>query len=262
MNPIRMNYHGGLLGDHWGIEKHPIGQAPPHMGIGGDILNWLLGYESTRFKQFLKQHGEETVTSIKVGRTPIASAVRLGFDILTAGKFEEAHKKLGVDNFFHLYLIINDKYLLEKNETVNERPWSHHDKEEILNISDGINKTIDEMIKTASAGDEKSFWLEYNALTNNCQQWVTRMLKRNGLLTSTASKWINQDMQALLKELPHDTSDKSQVITDVASVVNRILQLTTGGRAGFAVGNMDLGESGKVLIRPKRKRRLKGFGQM
>jgi len=257
-----MNYHGGLLGDHWGIEKHPIGQAPPHMGIGGDILNWLLGYESTRFKQFLKQHGEETVTSIKVGRTPIASAVRLGFDILTAGKFEEAHKKLGVDNFFHLYLIINDKYLLEKNETVNERPWSHHDKEEILNISDGINKTIDEMMKTASAGDEKSFWLEYNALTNNCQQWVTRMLKRNGLLTSTASKWINQDMQALLKELPHDTSDKSQVITDVASVVNRILQLTTGGRAGFAVGNIDLRGRGEVLIRPKRKRRLKGFCQL
>jgi len=248
-----MNYHGGIKGQHWGMTS---------MGVGGDILNWLLGYETTRFKQFLKQHGEETVTSVKVGRVPIAPAVRLGFDIVTAGKFEEAHKKLGVDNFFHLYLIINDKYLLEKNETVNEKPWSQGAKQEVIHIADGVNKTIDEMIKNASAGEEKSFWLDYNPLTNNCQMWVTRMLKRNGLLTSTASKWINQDMQALLKELPHDASEKSQAITDLASVVNRILQLTTGGRAGFAIGDMDLRDRREMLVRPKGKRRLKGMGHL
>lgn len=254
--PNRMSYHGGMKGDHWGVA------TKPHMGIGGDILNWLLGYETTRFKQFLKQHGEETITSIKVGRVPIAPAVRLGFDIITAGKFEEAHKKLGVDNFFHLYLILNDKYLLEKNETVNYKPWSQGAKQEVIQIAQGVNKTIDELIKTASNGDEKSFWLDYNPLTNNCQMWVTRVLRKNGLLSSSANKWINQDMEALLRELPHDTAEKSQSITDLASVVNRILQLTTGGRAGFAIGDMDLGDGGKMLIGPKRKRGLKGVGQL
>ena len=81
-----------------------VGRKQQHIayGIGGDVLNWLLGYETVRFKQFLKAHGAEAITSVKVGRTPIAKVVRLGFDILSAGQFEEAHKKLGVDNFFHL----------------------------------------------------------------------------------------------------------------------------------------------------------------
>ena len=235
----------------------------PHMGIGGDILNWLLGYETTRFKQFLKAHGSEAITSVKVGRVPINSAVRLGFDILTAGKFEEAHKKLGVDNFFHLYLIINDKYVIEKNETVNERAWSPGTKgEEIETVSGPINKTIDELIQTASKGDEKSFWLDYNPLTNNCQQFVTRVLRTNGILTTSVSKWVNQDMEKLLEELPHDTSEKAKELTDVASYINRILQLTTGGRAGFAIGSEGLRDDRKHLRVPKGKRSMKSFGHI
>ena len=247
-----MSFHGGIKGEHWG----QIRQAPPHMGIGGDILNWLLGYESTRFKQFLKAHGQEAITSIKVGRVPISAAIRLGFDILTAGKFEEAHKKLGVDNFFHLYLIINDKYQVEKNDTVNEKAWSHDGKEEVLQVSGAINKTINELIQTAAKGDEKAFWLDYNPLTANCQQWVSKVLRKNGLLTSEVSKWVNQDMEALLKELPHGTSEKSKEITDLTSYINRIVQLTTGGRVGFAVVSEDLID-GKDLVRPKRKRFFK-----
>lgn len=257
-----MNYHGGMKGDHWALVSHPVGQAPPHMGVGGDILDWLLGYESTRFKQFLKAHGAEAVTSVKVGRSPIAPAVRLGFDILTAGKFEEAHKRLGVDNFFHLYLIINNRYRLEKNETVNEKDWSPSKGEEVLDVAGAINKTIDDMIQTASRGNEKAFWLEYNPLANNCQQWVTTMLSKNGILTPSATQWINQDMKALIEELPHGTQEKAKQITDIASVVNRIVQLTTGGRLGFAVGGEDLGEGREILRRPKAKRRVKGLGKM
>ena len=235
----------------------------PHMGIGGDILNWLLGYETTRFKQFLKAHGAEAITSIKVGRVPINSAVRLGFDILTAGKFEEAHKKLGVDNFFHLYMIINDKYVIEKNETVNERAWSAGTKgEEIESVSGAVNKSIDELIKNASKGDEKSFWLEYNPLSNNCQQFVTRVLRKNGLLTAGVNKWVNQDMEALLKELPHDTTEKTKEITDVASYINRILQFTTGGRAGFAIGSEGLRDTRENKRVPKGKRVVKPFGHI
>lgn len=201
-------------------------------------LDWLLGYESTRFKQFLKSHGEEKIESIGVGRVPIQKAVRLGFDLLSGGAFEQAHKKLGVDNFFHLYLVINNKYILEKNETINMKAYNKTAQEERIEIAVNKELTIDQLIQTAAKGNEKEFWLEYNPLGNNCQQWVNKVLTRNGLMTESAKKFINQDMGALLKELPGYVPEAGKALTDVASVLNRIVQLTTGGRVGFAIGGV------------------------
>jgi len=215
----------------------------PSKSVGGDVLNWLLGYESTRFKAFLKAHGEEPITNLMIGRTPIAKAVRLGFDLITGGEFEKAHKKLGVDNFFHLFVVVNKKYRLEKNEVVNQLPWTKGEKEEDMEIPVKEGLTIDQLIQNAAKGNEKTFWLEYQPLGNNCQAWVSMLLKKNGLMTSEANRFVNQDMEKLLKELPDYTAGVSKDITDVASVVNRILQLTTGGRLGFAVGGSDVGMS-------------------
>jgi hypothetical protein len=222
-------------------------------------LDYLLGYETTRFKQFLKASGGVKIEKLAAGRVPIEKAVRLGFDLLSGGKFEAAHKKLGVDNFFHLYLIINDKYVIEKNETVNYRPYTKNAKEERVDIAVNKDLTIDDMIKKAAAGDEKGFWLDYNPLGNNCQQWASRTLNRNGLMTAEAKQFINQDMKELLKELPGYVPDAGKALTDVASVLNRIVQLTTGGKLGFAVGNPDVGQSGQCLRRPKCRRRPNGL---
>ena len=222
-------------------------------------LDWLLGYETTRFKQFLKASGEVKIEKLAAGRVPIEKAVRLGFDLLSGGAFEAAHKKLGVDNFFHLYLIINDKYVIEKNETVNYRPYTKNAKEERVDIAVNKDLTIDDMIKNAAKGDEKGFWLDYNPLGNNCQQWASRVLNRNGLMTAEAKSFISQDMKELLKELPGYVPEAGKALTDVASVLNRIVQLTPGGKVGFAVGNPDVRESRQRLRRPKGGRRHHGF---
>lgn len=242
-----------------GVPRHKQLQS---RGIGGDILNWLLGYETTRFKQFLKQHGEEKITSLMVVRKPITKAVRLGFDLLTGGAFEEAHKKLGIDNFFHLFLVVNGKYRLEKNETVNYVAYSKAPDEEDMSVPLKGELTIDELIQNGAKGSEKQFWLEYNPLGNNCQAWVSTVLQKNGLMTPAISAFVKQDMEKLLKELPGYTESTAKDITDTASYVNRILQLTTGGRLGFAVGNEDLGDGRKHLRVPKLKRLVKPFGHV
>jgi len=181
-------------------------EEKPKMSVGGDVLNWLLGYESTRFKAFLKAHGEEPITNLMIGRTPIAKAVRLGFDLITGGEFEKAHKKLGVDNFFHLFVVVNKKYRLEKNEVVNQLAWSKGEKEEDMEIPVKEGLTIDQLIQNGAKGNEKNFWLEYQPLGNNCQAWVSMLLKKNGLMTSEANRFVNQDMENLLKELPDYTA--------------------------------------------------------
>ena len=246
-----------------GIPSHKQLHKPIiNKGIGGDILDWLLGYESTRFKQFLKQHGEEKITSIDAVRKPIASAVRLGFDMITGGAFEAAHKKLGVDNFFHLFLVVNGKYRIEKNEVVNYVAYSKASDEEDMSVPIKGELTIDELIQRAAKGNEKAFWLEYDPLGNNCQAWVSTVLQRNNLMTPAISAFVKQDMERLLKELPDYTKSTAKDITDTASYVNRILQLTTGGRVGFAVGNENLRDFRQDDTRQKINRRLKTFSHV
>lgn len=240
--------------------QHRKSSHLPRKAVGGDImkfLDWLLGYETSRFKSFLKQHGEEPITSIQISRVPISSTIRYLFNIITLGYFEKAHKKLGFDNFFHLSIVLNGKYRIEKNETVNQKSFAKSDKEELIDIKAG-GFTINDFIKEGSSANPKNFWGEYNALGNNCQAWVTMVLKGNGLFNNQLNSFINQDMQALAQELPGYTSSVAKDITDLASVVNRVLQLTTGGRLGFEHGGVLPGDiiarsfdRGKVELGPK-----------
>lgn len=232
-------------------------------GIAGDslkFLDWLLGYETTRFKQFLKTHGEEKITSIQISRVPISKTVRYLFNIISLGYFEKAHAKLGYDNFFHLSLVINRKYRVEKNETVNFKPFHKEAKEELINVSYDGNKTISDFIRYGAKSDPKKFWSEYNALSTNCQAWVTMTLRGNNLLSDSLREFINQDMQALVKELPSYTGSVTKDVTDLASIVNRVLQLTTFGRLGFQAGgrleyssSISGGKRRKYKLSPKRK---------
>lgn len=216
----------------------------PRKAIGGDIikfLDWLLGYETSRFKSFLTQHGEEPITSIQISRVPISSTIRFLFNIITLGYFEKAHKKLGFDNFFHLSIVLNNKYRIEKNETVNQKPFTKDPKEELIDIKAG-GFTINDLIKEGSSANPKNFWGQYSALGNNCQSWVTMILKGNGLFNNALNSFINQDIEALAKELPSYTTSVAKDITDLGSIINRVLQLTTGGRLGFENGGV-LGDS-------------------
>jgi hypothetical protein len=205
--------------------------------IGGVLkgLDWLLGYETVRFKNFLKAHGEEPINSLEVSRVPLSKTIRYLFNIISLGYFEEAHKKLGYDNFFHLSLVINGKYRIEKNETVNFKPFHKDAQEQLETVPLNGQLSINELIENGSK-DPKKFWGEYNALGNNCQAWVTMVLKGNGLLSGSLNSFINQDMESLAKELPAHTGSVAKDITDLGSIINRVLQLTTGGRLGFAVG--------------------------
>jgi hypothetical protein len=239
-------------------EQKPIEPLPkPAYGIGGDIADWLLGYESTRFKQFIKQHGNDTLKELKVGRTPINATIKLGFDLLAGGEFSKAQKQLGVDEFFHLYLVLNNRFVIEKNETVNVKPYHKQADEQSHDIAlPEAPITIADFIKKADDG--KHFWLEYDPIKNNCQMWVAKVLGANGLFNDAViKKFVLQDTEELLKHMPNYNPDLVRDIVDTGSIINRIIQFATKGRLGFAIGNIDLGHRDVFEIyRPKVKARF------
>jgi len=202
------------------------------------VLDWWSGTAvPPSVASFLKAHGEDPVTSLAVGRTPISKTLDLALDVMSGGKFGQIKKKLGYDQFFHLFLIVNGKHRIEKNELFNIIPYSKASDEEDIPVDlGGKTMTISEMMQNASKGDETNFYRNYNAFGANCQAMVLRLLSRNHLMTPAIQAFVKQNVEEYAKE--HDLLSNAKAVTDVGSVLNRLLQLVTGGKRHFSVGGI------------------------
>jgi len=200
------------------------------------VIDWWSGTAiPPQVANFLKSHGEDKITSLMVGRTPISKTLDLALDVMSGGRFGEVKKKLGYDKFFHLFVVINGKHRLEKNELFNVIPYSKADGEEDMPVSlEGKDLTISEFMANASKGDEANFYRQYNAFGANCQAMVMKLLSRNHLVNGEIAHFVKQNVEEFARE--HDLVDKSKAITDVGSLLNRLLQLVSGGKKHFSVG--------------------------
>jgi hypothetical protein len=200
------------------------------------VLDWFSGSPMPpKVKNFLKSHGEEKITSLKVGRVPISKVLDLVVDVISGGEYAKVKNKLGYDKMFHLYVIVNDKYILEKNELFNVKNYTSSKDEEVINISLNKDITIGEFMRKASEGDEEKFYRHYDAFSDNCQAMVIRLLSKNGLLTDAARTFVKQDVETIVKETG-DTNKKAGHITNLGSILNRLLQIASGGKYSFSIG--------------------------
>lgn len=227
---------------------HKLLGHKPKFDIGGDLVDyavegvhklidwWTGSAVPSKVSNFLKQHGDEPIESLKVVRVPIYKTLDLAVDIMSGGKFGQIKKRLGYDKFFHLLVVINGKWTLEKNELFNVKPYHKQTDEEEVNVPlGGKTLTISEFLQKASEGDEKAFYRDYDAFGANCQAMVIRLLSRNHLLTPDIQSFVKQDVESFVREMQPEV-ERAKNVTNVASLVNRLLQLVSGGRLSFAVG--------------------------
>lgn len=200
----------------------------------------LFGNATERMKRFMKEHGDEPIESITVGRVPIAKAIATAMSALTLGKFDKAKANKGYDDFFHLFYVINDKYRLEKNQNVNlidnYKPVAN---QENFNVDLGglKGKTINEFIKNGEAVmGEKDYWGNYDGLVKNCQNWVMQNMKANGVYTQALKDFTFQDTQELIDEVSPYVKGAMKEVTSVASALDKFVSWISGGRFGLKRG--------------------------
>jgi len=180
---------------------------------------------SPSFQEFIKLHGQETITSLTVYRCPIADLTHRVFNILLFGQWESIKKTHGFHVMFHYFIIINEKYLLEKTAIPiikydvslphgSERipiPWKPL---ESPTLSAFLEKGMERY------GDE---FFSYHMEINNCEAFVEKLLYANGALSTTASTkdtFVRQDLTALMNSIPI----LSKVLVTIAVHLHAILQ--------------------------------------
>jgi hypothetical protein len=205
-----------------------------------DAATFIFGNATTRMKNFMKDHGDEEITNIQIGRKPIVKQIAQAMNLLSAGKYNEVKQERGYDEFFHLYLILNDKYRLEKNQTVNVLvDYKEQPDEERFNVSlSGLKgKTINEFIKNGEeAMGADDYWQNYDGLVKNCQNWVMQNLKANGVYDKGIEDFTFQDTEELQLGINPYVKGAMKEVTQLASGLDKFLSWISGGAWGFRMG--------------------------
>jgi hypothetical protein len=188
----------------------------------------LILRDSTRnppkVRKFLATHGNDFITSATLVRTPLAKATKWALDIASGGKLKQALKEIGVEELFHLSMVINGKYTLEKNEVVN---LASHGKipsnAETLNIPIKKKITFNELIeKTMKKMGDK--YGPYDAENNNCSVFIDNVLHANGIHTGNSGTFLRQNTEQLFKKFPALTKIITNAVTTAGAVADRALQ--------------------------------------
>ena len=210
----------------------------------------------------LNEYGDWYIIKITIVKRQIRPILEKLANIVTLGKYEKNKKEIGVDKYFHIYMILTLKkpnadqikdIKLEKEERVKYSVNSNIEKEaEQITIPMHEIITLNEFIDAGEEynkknGKECKIYI-YDAVTCNCQHFIKDMLSGNELWNTTLEKFIIQDVNSAIP------SFLSKIIKTGTNIAHRIDYARMGGKkeAGKRITNKQLIKMLKIPIRRKK----------
>ena len=191
--------------------------------ISNDLKKGYNDYPFT-FRQMMSRHGNETIQSIVIVRTPLNDITRTLLNVASFGQLERKMKSQPYEDFFHLKLIINNKYSIEKEQiikfTLNNQIKKNSERLDVQNIP---SITINQMLERTKR-QMGSLMFSYNFKTNNCQVFVSSLLKSIGINNPQYHQFINQNVASVFQGM----STARKIINSVTTIGNRANILTEG----------------------------------
>jgi len=175
--------------------------------------NW-----SPSFRDTLRNYNGYIIDEMYVNREPVNSTIKALMDGLSQGELSENIKRLKYDDLYHLSLqfklrpmpgethITNESEYDDANQGILQVEkldipslrigWADGEKMKVKNIK--RNLTINEFLQRAKDKIPPTRLYQYDALTQNCQVFLSDLLKANDLFTNDMDTFINQDASELL----------------------------------------------------------------
>lgn len=181
-----------------------------------------------KVRDILEKVGDKVIKSITIKRTPVSGLITGALDVFSLGKFGKRFRK-SFDELFHLFIFItledNTKVSLEKNEVINMdiNPASRPKTETKL-VNNVHQITINDLLDKAEVYMGKTKFFNYDAVINNCQNFIESVFKSNNIGDQSDIDFIKQDTEQLFENLPY-LKKIAHTVTDIGEKVNVI---TTG----------------------------------
>lgn len=186
------------------------------MQDGEGFFERAAGKLTPKIRQLLEKVGDEKITSIKMFRKPIS--------ISSFAKYLGVLRDTPYDELFHLGMIINGKYLLDKQEVIHFEPSSLPTGKDVESMDVKVDKdiTINELLEKTRKRMGDSNFTSYSSRRNNCQDFLSNVLAANGLSSPEYTKFIKQDLEKVFKNLPSYAEKIADFVTGASRVVERL----------------------------------------
>ena len=168
---------------------------------------------------FIERQGDEKIRKMRVVRAPISEVISKFLNVISLGLFKKLQDKLGYDKLYHLSLVINDDTRIEKNEQIKIDKYSNRANEEFLDIPlQGKNLTIKQLFDNGAQYMGERF-VPYDALTNNCQDFIIGLLRGSKLSSPGIEAFIKQPVNELVDNLPDYVKTTTNAITTLGGLL-------------------------------------------
>lgn len=176
----------------------------------------------------LEKAGVDTVTTLQLIRKPMDEYVKELLQGISLGAYKDAVKDSPYDEMFHLSLLINGKYRLEKNEVIalSDAPRKLPSGAQFMRVvipKDSTMTIRSMLLKTKECMGNEDF-TNYHARTNNCQNFCMGLLKGNGLGTDLLRDFTYQDAEAIFEQMPEYTTAVAVAMTDAAAIADKLIK--------------------------------------
>ena len=182
--------------------------------------------------QQIEELGDSKIDRMVVVRTPVQAYVGLLMQIVSFGEYENVISGSDYDTMFHLSILINGRYVLEKNEVIvlrdGESPKNVIEKgSETMAVripATTIPLTFTSLLENTKQGMGPHKFTNYCAKTNNCQDFILAVLESNGLANPLLISFLKQNSEEIFNKLPIHTTTVARALTDAAAVGDKLCE--------------------------------------
>jgi len=180
-------------------------------------------------RSILLRHGDHKIVDIKLCREVVSANTEFLLKALAGSNtWEDAKKKYGFDKFYHLFMIATledgTKLHIEKNEIIRVSP-APRPCPDALDLGPTNISLLELFEKTKTRIGDNRFFV-YDPFGNNCQAFISELLKTINLWNETSRSFVYQDIEGLRAELPSYTASLAKGLTSVGAFFNTALQKT------------------------------------
>lgn len=197
------------------------------------------------FKQFLKENGNIKIETLKVFKTPISSLLNKMVNYVIKDK------SIIYDELYHTGLLINDKYIIEKNESISFRNFKKNNKTFYHDISLDKELTINQLLENTKSRLDTKEYFTYHALNHNCQMFVKQLLTHNSLITDDLLKFFYQDIEEIKERLKD-----SDIMNNATSLTDFFTLMKSKIFKGNKINNVGKGKVNAIKKDVKRTKKL------
>lgn len=183
-----------------------------------------------KMRVILKKYGDMKILKITVCRHPLSQLLMKTLDAVSFGKISSRIENQPYDKLYHLYMKLElegtpNTISLEKNEVLNAQVNPPLKKRTECTDVQFSGELTPNMILEGGKEILKDKFFPYNAVSNNCQDFIVALMKGSNIGGPEDFEFVKQDTKTLFKNLDK-TADIAKKVTDIAGIANVITQGT------------------------------------